>query len=129
MVEVTLKQERIDAGAALVRRLDAVGMQLDAAFWFYFPDIDAWKLVIAEVKVAKKGPKQVYREIQKLLRKYGSDFPELSLEDVTLAKPGAPIVSLLKVALKTGPGMSGIRFTDNVINGMHIDDAYIYRLQ
>ncbi|NIV68021.1 hypothetical protein GWN43_04130 [Candidatus Bathyarchaeota archaeon] len=38
------------------------------------------------------------------------------------------LVKLLRAAIHTGPGISGIRFTGNVINGVFIDDAYIYRM-
>jgi hypothetical protein len=38
------------------------------------------------------------------------------------------MITLLRVALRTGPGIGGIRFSSNVINGTLIEDAYIYRL-
>src|SRR5258706_2310279 len=107
MVGTQLRQELIDAGAALVRKLDESGLQPDAAFWFYFPDAQAWKLVLAEVKVGRDGPKEVYRRIQRLLGKEPKQFGALSLDDVTLAKPDAPLVNLLRTTLRTGPGISG----------------------
>lgn len=128
MVGTQLTQESIDAGAALVRKLDESGLQADAAFWYYFPDAQAWKLVLAEVKVGIDGPKEVYRRIQRLLAKEPKQFAPLSLDDVTLAKPDAPLVSLLRTTLRTGRGITGIRFSNNVINGTVIEDAYIYRL-
>ena len=128
MVGTELRQELIDAGAALIRKLDESGLQPAAAFWFYAPDAQAWKLVLAEVKVGTEGPKEVYRRIQRLLGKAPKQFAELSLDDVALAKPDAPLVNLLRTAIRTGPGISGIRFSNNVINGTVIQDAYIYRL-
>lgn len=128
MVETNLTPELIDAGAALVREMDNVGLQPDAAFWFYFPEIQAWKLVIAEVKVGPEGPREVYRQIQRILGKLPEKPAALSLDDITLAKPDAPIVGLLRRALRTGPGISGIRFQHNVIDGTLIEDAYIYRV-
>lgn len=128
MVETYLTKEMIEAGAALIRKMDESSIQPDAAFWFYFPDIQAWKLVIAEVKVGRKGPKEVYRQIQKLLGKFSKEMKGLSLDDVALTRPDAPMVALLRIAMRTGPGISGIRFKNNVINGTLIEDAYIYRL-
>jgi hypothetical protein len=128
MVETDLTEEMIKTGAALIGKLDERGMQPDAAFWFYFPDLEAWKLVIAEVKVGKQGPKEVYRQVQKILGKFSRELHGLSLDDVALAKPDAPMVAILRVAIRTGPGISGIRFKHNVINGTLIEDAYIYRL-
>ena len=128
MVETNLTKEMIDSGARLIGKLDEHGIQPDAAFWFYFPDLQAWKIVIAEVKVGKKGPKEVYRQIQKVLGKFSQELHGLSLDDVSLAKPDSPMVALLRVAIRTGPDMGGIRFKHNVINGTLIEDAYIYRL-
>jgi hypothetical protein len=128
MVETNLTKEMIETGATLVRKLDDRGLQPDAALWLYSPDLEQWKLVIAEVKVGKKGPKGVYREIQRILAEFTDEIGELSLDDVALAKPDAPIIALLRIAVRTGPGISGIRFKNNVINGTLIEDAYIYRL-
>lgn len=128
MVETILTKEMIETGATLVRKLDERGLQPDAALWLYSPDVQQWKLVIAEVKVGKKGPKEVYRQIQKILTESADEIAELSLDDVALAKPDAPIIALLRVAIRTGPGISGIRFKNNVINGTLIEDVYIYRL-
>lgn len=128
MVAMTLTKEMIDAGSALVRMLDERGIQPNAAFWFYFSDISQWKLVLAEVSLGAEGPRQIYKNIQETIHANKADLDELSLEDITLAKPDAPIVALLRMAIRTGPGISGIRFSNNVINGTVIEDAYIYRI-
>ena len=128
MVAMTLTKELIEAGAALVRKLDERGVQPDAALWFYFADVQQWKLVLAETKLGVGGPKQIYKNIQDVLSTFPAELGELSLEDITLVKPDAPFVALLRLAIRTGPGIGGIRFTNNVINGTVIEDAYIYRL-
>jgi hypothetical protein len=38
------------------------------------------------------------------------------------------MVASLRSAVRTRPGIDGIRVTNNVINGLVIEDAYIYRL-
>ena len=129
MVETQLTPELIQEGAALVEGLDGAGVSPDAALWFYFPDVNSWKLLLAEVKVGPEGPREVYRSVQKTLQSLRNKITHLSLEDVALAKPDAPLIALLRQALVTGPGISGIRFTRNVVNGTLIEDAYIYRLK
>jgi len=129
MVETQLTPELIKEGATLVAGLDQAGESPDAALWFYFPEIGAWKLLLAEVKVGPTGPRDVYRTIQKTLHSLREQVTHLSLEDVAVAKPDAPLIKLLRQALATGPGINGIRFTRNVINGVPIEDAYIYRLK
>jgi hypothetical protein len=127
MVDQILTNEMIESGKALIQKMDEKGIQPDAALWLYFPDIQAYKLLIAEIKVGKIGPRDIYKKIQNILSKLPKE-KKLSLDDIALAKPNAPIIALLKVALKTDPGISGIRFTNNVINGTVVEDAYIYRL-
>ena len=129
MVETQLTPELISEGVKLLQGLDDAGEAPDAALWFYFPDIGAWKLLLAEVKVGPTGPRDVYRTIQKTLQSLRDQVTHLSLEDVAVAKPDAPLIRLLRQAIATGPGVSGIRLTRNVINGVPIEDAYIYRLK
>jgi hypothetical protein len=128
MVETNITKEMINTGAAFIQRLDEHGLRPDAAFWFYFSDEQKWKLIIADVKVGTEGPKNIYQKMRKLLADYPDDISGLSLDDVTLTRPDAPIISLLRVAIRTGPGISGIRFKNNAINGTLIEDAYIYRV-
>jgi hypothetical protein len=127
MVDTALTEELIEAGATLVRKLDERGLPPEAAFWQYFQEAQVWRLVLAEVKMGTAGPREIYREVQKTL----IDDPELELlrlEDVSISKPDSPTITLLRAAIHTGPGISKIRFKNNVINGTLIEDMYIYRL-
>ena len=128
MVETTLTKEMIDSGKQLVCRLDESSTQPDAAFWLYSSDLQAWKLVIAEAVLAELGPKKIYRRIQQVLRKFPDEMPEISLDDVVLSKPDAPIVSLLRRAVRIGADISGTRLRNVAINGTLVEGAYIYRL-
>lgn len=118
----------IKTGAALVQKLDERGLEPKAAFWLYLSDVQQWKLVIATEALGEIGPKDFYQKIQETIAANSDEFRELSLDDIALSKTDAPLVSLLRSAISTGPGIGGIRFTNNAINGTVIDDAYIYRL-
>ena len=128
MVAKTLTKKMIRSGEVLVAMLDKRGFAPDAALWFYFPDIGEWKLVLAEVKLSRQGPRIFYKLIQDTISEAGPRLKEVSLDSIALAVPNAPIISLLSSAVHTGPGISGIRFTNNVVNGTVVEDAYIYRL-
>ena len=128
MVTTRLTDRLIDDGESLVLALDAAGVKPTAAFWFYFSDIASWKLLIADPTLGPNGPRGAYKQIQKALNKMEKQANGLALEDVALAKPDAPMVEVMRSALRTGPGVSRIRFTGNVINGVLIDDTLIYRL-
>lgn len=129
MVESQLTPELIKEGATLIEGLDDAGVSPDAAFWLLAPEISGWKLLIAESSIGPKGPKDTYRLVQKVLLKLREKVTHLSLEDVKLTTPDQPVVQALSQLFSTGPGIDGIRFTQNVINGLLIADAYIYRLR
>ena len=128
MVTQALTPELIDAGEKLLEALDASGLKVRAAFWFFSPEPGVWKLMVSIPGLVGQGPKKAYKRIQACLAKIAEAAPSLSLDDVVLAKGGEPILDLLRRAIRTGPGISGIRFTNNVVNGALIHDAYIYRL-
>lgn len=128
MVEADLSKELIDAGAQLIKKLDESNLAPDAAFWLYSPEKQMWKLLLVEAKLAKKGPREVYSEIQKIMTKYGKELGDLKLSDLVLERPDARIVELIRKALRTGSKVNGIRFKNNMIDGALIDDAYIYRI-
>jgi hypothetical protein len=127
MVSNTLTEEQIKAGEALIKEADASKMKIEAALWFYFQDQESWKLMLSIKGLEQEGPKSVYNKLQKIIVK-AKIKENLTLSEIALAKPKAPLLDLLKIAVHTRPGISGIRFTGNVINGQLIPDAYIYRL-
>jgi hypothetical protein len=127
MVANTLTDQLINEGKNLIEVLDASGIKVDGALWFYFPDEGFWKLMLSFPNIKKEGPKSSYVKVQKALSKL-KEKASLALDDVALMKLNAPLMHLLKIAVRTGPGISGIRFSNNVINGQLIADAYIYRL-
>lgn len=127
MVGTTLRDNLIKSGEDLVKQLDASNVLVDAALWFYFPDLETWRLMLSLPEIMKMGPKAAYKEVQKAFSKLGEDQP-ISLADVTITKTDAPILQLLKIAIKTGTDISHIRFSKNAINGQLIDDVFIYRL-
>ena len=127
MVINTLTDELIKEGVNLLEKLDTLGINVNAAFWIFSPDTEYWKLMISFPGIEVKGPKAMYSKVQKALSKITKRHA-VSLDDIVLVKLNAPILQLLRMAIRTGPGIHGIRFSNNVINGQLIADAYIYRL-
>jgi len=80
------------------------------------------------MRVGPSGPREVYKQVQRTLDALSNSIEAISLADVVVAKPDAPVVSVLKKALRVEPGARGIRFSQNVIDGVLIEDAYVYRL-
>ena len=128
MVTKDISKESIESGKILLEELDKAEIKVDAAFWFFFSDSSSWKLVFSLPQEIKKGPKKAYSVIQKVYSKIGNKLPGLSINDVVLSNIADPLIKILKVMIHTGPEISEIRLTQNMINGTFIEDAVMYRL-
>lgn len=129
MDKAVLVERDIDAGAQLVEALDKANVPVFAALWLYSEDANGWRFVIATPLVDEKGPQKVYLQLHKLLDELKvepADFP-ISLRNASVVSPNDDLIRLLCV-LNTRKGISRIRFTQNVINGVFIEDALIYRV-
>ncbi|SRR5713226_249840 len=128
VVKESLSNEMISAGSELTRRLDESRFLVSASFWLYDTDSNAWRFIIGSPEVRTRGLKAAYKQVQSVVAGIPEDQPKISLKDISLVDSNDSFVSLMRVAIKTGDGVSGIRFTRNMINGVLIEDAYIYRL-
>ncbi|MCH8206109.1 MAG: HEPN domain-containing protein [Chloroflexi bacterium] len=128
VVKELLTDEMIDAGAELTRRLDSTALPVSSCLWLFMSESNLWRLVIASPEVTTSGPKKTYRKIRSVLSEMPGALSQLTLSDIGVVEENDRLISLLRSAIKTGNGISGIRFSRNTINGQFIDDAYIYRL-
>jgi hypothetical protein len=128
VVTDALSDEMIKAGETLLKKLDALNFIVDAALWFFLSEEKVWRFLIASPEVRQSGPRKAYKKVQTAINKLSEEELKIPLKDITVLDSKDQLISLLKVAIKTGKGISGIRFSRNVINGILIEDAYIYRL-
>jgi hypothetical protein len=129
MVKEFLVDENIEEGAKLIYELDQNNFRIDAALWFYFTEAEEWRLIIATPIIDKKGPLSAYRKVIELIKKEKIFF-YTPIRKLTILSPHDPLIKLLKIAIKTEPSsITRIRFQNNVINNVPIDDALIYRIQ
>lgn len=129
LVKESLSSEMISSGEALTRHLDEARFVVSASLWLYIPETNAWRLIIGTPEVRTLGPKKAYKQVQSVISRMPLDRARIPLKDITVIDSNDPLLSLLRLAIKTGDGISGIRFTRNVINGTPIEDAYVYRIR
>lgn len=127
MDKPALVDSDMEAGERLVGALDRAGLGVSAAFWFFVPESEEWRLVLAIPVVDSEGPKIAYERVQSELAELTQY--ELSLQDIRVVSPDDELIKLLSSAIKTGPKIAHMRFTRNVINNVFIEDAYIYRMR
>ena len=124
----TLVGVDIEGGERLTNALVQEGLKVYAAFWFYFSDSDKWQLMVALPSVNQKGPKQAYALVQSVLDKLEPPSA-ISLRDVAVADPDDPLIRALRRAAGTDTGKTrSVWFTQNVVNNIFVEAAYIYRM-
>jgi hypothetical protein len=126
MAEATLVNADIESGKELVALLDREGFPVTGAAWIFFPDVDEWRLVIRTPKAAEKLV-DAYVEIAKAMERAGDLHSRLDLSRVKLVPPGDRMLAAIGQIVRAD-GLNTIRFSRNVIDGLYIDDALIYRL-
>ena len=126
MDKKVLVEKDIEEGKRLIEALDKTDFQVEAAMWFCMTDSEEWRFLIASPFVEKKGSREAYGFIQSVLAKL-SPPSEVSLKNISVLGPKDRLISILRTAVGIRPGISGIRFTQNIIDNTLIEDAYIYR--
>jgi len=116
----------IEAGSELVRLLDDSGFPVTAAAWIYFPDIQEWRLAIRTPKAAS-NLQEAYLEVARAMDEAGDLRKRFDLSRVRLVPPTDRTLGAIGKAIRVD-GLSAVRFSSNVIDGIFIDDALIYRL-
>lgn len=127
LVTESLTDSMMKAGTKLIQRLDDMNSEVKSAFWLYFSEDRTWKLIIASPLVDREGPRNYYKKIVDANNEALVEEEVVSLNDITVTNTSNQIVQLLKFAIGTGNHISGIRFSRNTINGIFIEDTYIYR--
>lgn len=119
MAEESLVEDEIQGGERLLRALDAAGVPVIGAFWFYHTDSERWKLMIFTPE-ARKGARDLY------VKAIGLDAG-LDLAKVEFLSPDSPLFTSLGALIRVD-GVSNVRMSQNMLNGVYVHDAYIYRL-
>ena len=76
MATATLVEIEIAAGKRLLEHLQGAGFPVSAALWQYDDVFRRWTLVLVSPRVATAGPRQTYRELDRLLRDFASPFSD-----------------------------------------------------
>lgn len=118
-------EPNFEAGKKLLELIDEEFNPL-SFLWIYFRDVSNWKLIITSKKFDNKPIAESYKS---LIDKFGNtqEFKNIGISNISIVATDNPLIKLLRTAIGTDMSISGIRFTSNTINGVFIDDAYIYR--
>ena len=127
VVKESLSEQMIESGAELTRHLDAENMAVTASLWFYDTDANDWRFLIATADIRSEGIREIYKKVEAVVTAMPPNN-SIELKDISVLDSDDPLISTLRVGVRTGTGISRIRFSRNMINGTYIEDAFIYRL-
>lgn len=127
VVKDQLTEAMVDSGAELTRKLDELGLAICAAFWYFMPEINEWRLLFASPEVSERGPRGVYEKIQLALEQLGERAAAAPLSAIGLLDQNADLVKALRTVIRAGNGIGRLRISKNAALGHFIDDALIYR--
>lgn len=129
LVKESISREMISAGDRLARHIVGSELPIDAVLWLYVPESNSWRFVVASPEVSASGPKSVYQRIRSIIEQIPqSDNQAVGWDDIFVVDSKDPLIQLLRQALHSSKEVSGLRMSRNVVNGVLIEDAYIYKL-
>jgi hypothetical protein len=109
-------------------------LKAKAVFWLFRSESGVWRLVVATPLVDNEGPRKAYDTIARILDKAKLPDDRKLSEELSIIRISAlglrdPLVKAFRKAFHTKRNdISWIHVFDSVLDGMHVDDAYIYRM-
>ncbi len=116
----------IGAGRIVLTSLDEAELTPEAAFWIWIPERDRWWFVVAGGGLADLETPAAFIEIHGVLRALSPAFP-IEIDEIAVESMDSPLIQLLSRLVRMA-GVGGVRLTNNAINGVLIEDVYVYRL-
>lgn len=127
LVTESLSDAMMNAGAKLVEKLDAEAAEVKSAFWLYFSEDKAWKLILTSPLVDTQGPREFYKKIMQIYNNATDNDEIISLNNIAVSGTYNQLVHALGALVRTDNGIKSIRMSKNMINGFFIEDVYLYR--
>lgn len=113
-----IRENLIKAGEALLRKVDELGLGLNAAAWVYFHGMNEWRFFVSTPLVDSMGQKKVYSLLADALDVIGTP-EELTVFDLHLESPKGPLFSLISRLIEPPNGRA--IFKDNYVNSVPFD--------
>jgi hypothetical protein len=116
------------AGENLVNKLDESGSSVAAAFWVLDAEDKNWELVIASPLVGSEGPRSYYKRINDINESCSDDENIVSLHDIRVTNIHNRIVDAMRNSVLVGAKLGNNRMGKNYIDGIYVEDMYLYKI-
>jgi hypothetical protein len=129
MYTQTLVEKSVHDGGRLVQALEDGGLDPKAAFWYFNPELDTWKLMVLLPLMDHGNHQHAYKMVE---RTRVAIRPEvaISLNDIHLQSHQSPLVGAVRSAVRSLPSNAreGFHYIGTTVNNQFIGDVYIYHI-
>ncbi len=116
----------VSSGHALVKALDAIGLNPRLAMWVHATDTDTWKLwIVPPVGLTDKH--EFYRHVSEAISKNRADLGGIDASDTEMVLESHPAIKGLRGVMRM-PGLGSAYFSGNRFNDFYLPDGIILRI-
>lgn len=116
----------VSAGHALVKALDAIGLNPRVAMWVHATDTDTWKLWIVP-PAGLTDKQEFYRRVSEVASKDPAALGGIDASDTEMVLDSHPAIKGLRGFMRM-PGLGNAYFSGNRFNGYYLPDGIILRI-
>jgi hypothetical protein len=129
MGEETLVESEISDSISLVKSLEEQGDKPSVIVWYYFPDAEEWRLLLAGPSFDALLPKEESRAYQRVAEALNrTQVKSLSIGEVKLVRTDYPLLKAMRSLIGTPPdAIVRAHFKDNSVNGIFIKEMLVLR--
>ena len=122
VVKEQLTEEMIEAGAALIEKMDTAGVRINLALWWFDLEVAEWQLVFSTPEA------DIYEYIHQAEKEIGDKAKAIPSMSYYCWLPGSEMAQAFRASVQTGPGIHRTRFRKEYVGpGYFVQDSLIYR--
>lgn len=122
-------EELIEESILLVKKLDEGDFKPSRVFWYYYEDVETWRLILSGKEFDKLLPKQephAYKIIAEAINHI--QLTTLSISDLKLMRSDDALIKTISFLVHTdSDGFIRANFSDTTLNGIFIKEMIILR--
>jgi hypothetical protein len=126
MVKETLVGMNVEFGHQILSLLDAAKFPVPVALWIRRGEEERWRLLLATPLYDRLGPLEAYGEVIRILWPSDQDWVSSPLQ---IQSTRTPLVRELRRIFRKAADVAGMRLGGQMIGGVWVADAYVYRIQ
>ncbi|MBD2484695.1 hypothetical protein [Planktothrix sp. FACHB-1365] len=128
MAKATLVNQEIEEGQKLIDALNDANVSVHSALWLYATEPETWRLMLALSLYDDEGPLKTYENILSVFHQVKPDL-KIDWTAIVAVSPNNELIqSLSQEQQHWNINLSGRRMSNNIVNRMLIEDAYIYHI-